>query len=527
MLDFVISGGRIVDGTGRPAYQGAVGIAGDTIVTLGAETPEARETIDAAGRVVAPGFVDIHTHSDYTLLLNRDAESSVLQGVTTELMGNCGMSCAPLRDPDHLPQIVLEYMPGADGRWRGFGEWLGALESHGLSINVASLVGHGAVRMAVLGLESRAAVPEETEAMTRLVEESIEAGAWGLSSGLEYVPGKNAQHEELVALCRAVHRKGGFYATHIRNRDYEYAAAIEEAIETAGAADVPLQISHIAPRWGARPGAAEEAFRAVDRARARGVDVAFDNHPYTRGRGLVVAALPPWALEGGTHRLRERLRDPAQRAAMRDYPQPQWKHVRERRWELLVVYDAPANRHLQGRTIAEIAEERGCDPWDVVCALILDQGDNPNALFWSAPIHDQEDVDESFRRPEGMIMSDGSAVAPRGPYRDTRHIYAYGWASHVLRVYVRERGLLTLEEAVHKMTGRPADRIGLRDRGVLAPGRKADIVIFDPDTVADRATFESPIAFPSGIDTVLVNGRPTVRGGSHTGARAGRVLRRM
>ncbi|HEV8306896.1 MAG TPA: D-aminoacylase [Methylomirabilota bacterium] len=526
MLSLVLRGGRVVDGTGRPAYDADVGLAGDTIVAIGPGLPAASVEMDARGQVVAPGFVDIHTHSDYTLLLNRNAESAVRQGVTTELVGNCGMSCAPLADPVHLPLAIIDYLPGVDIGWRRFAEWLEALGRDGVSINVGGLVGHGALRLAAMGPEPRPATPAEVGRMVGLLEESLEAGAFGLSSGLEYPVGKTATSEELVALATAVGRRGGLYATHIRNRDYSYETAIDEALDTARAARVRLQISHVSPRWGVREGGAEAAMGAIRHARAAGLDVAFDNHPYLLGRGLVMAALPPWAFEGGVRRLRERLRDPRERARMRANENPQWKHVHQGRWDLLSVYDAPANRDLHGQTIQELAAARRCDPWDVVFDLLADEGDNPSSLFWSAPLHRQEDVDATFRDPDCVVISDGSTVAPYGPCRDVRHIYSYGWASHLLRRYVRERGVLTLEGAVHKLTEGPARRMGLTDRGTLGPGQKADLVVFDPATVVDRASFEHPIAFPAGIRYVFVNGVLTVRDGEHTSARAGRLLRR-
>jgi N-acyl-D-amino-acid deacylase len=525
MLDLVIRGGTVVDGTGARGVRADVGVAGDTIACIGSELPPADHILDATGCIVSPGFVDIHSHSDYTLLLNRNAESSVRQGVTTEVLGNCGASCAPLPDPRYLPFLAPEYIPWVDVRWQTFGQWLDVMESGGVSINVVSLVGHGALRAAVMGTDSRPASADEIRDMTKLLEESLEAGAFGLSSGLEYAPGKNAGGDELAALCREVGRRDGFYATHIRNRDYSYLEAIREALTTAAVSGARLQISHVSPRWGAADGSNEVAVAAIDRARESGVDVMFDNHPYTFGRGTVMSALPPWAFEGGVDQLWQRLRDPAQRVAMREYTNPQWKHVHQGRWELLIVYDAPANRELQGRTVAEISQGSGRDPWDVVFDLLLAEGESPNRLLWSAPLHQQGDVDMAFRHPQCIIMSDGSSVAPYGPCRDVRHIYAYGWATNVLRRYVRERGVLSMEEAIHKMSQKPARRIGLTDRGALRVGQKADVVVFDRERVIDRATFDRPISFPQGIRNVLVNGVMTVRDGEHTGARAGRVLR--
>ena len=488
--------------------------------------PTAAVTVDAAGLVVTPGFVDLHSHSDYTLFLNRNAESAVRQGVTTELVGNCGMSCAPLVDPAHLALVLADYLPGVDVRWRSFGEWLAALAEGGVSVNVAALVGHGALRLAAMGPAPRPASPAETEVMTRLLDACLQEGAFGLSSGLEYPAGRPATREELGALAAVAGRRGGLYATHIRNRDYQYLDAVQEALDTAAAAGVRLQVSHVSPRWGVRDGAAEEALGRIERARESGLDIAFDNHPYVFGRGLVMAALPPWAFEGGLPRLHARLRDPAERARLRQNESPQWKHVHQGRWDLIRIYDAPAARALEGQTVADIAAARHQDPWDVVFDLLLAEGDHPGALFWSAPIHRQEDVDATLRDSRSVIMSDGSTVAPYGPCRNVRHIYAYGWSTHVLRRYVRERQVLSLEDAVHKMSGLPARRMGLVDRGTIAPGQRADLVVLDAARAADRATFEQPIAFPEGIHHVFVNGVWTVRASDHTGARAGRILRR-
>ncbi len=526
MLDVCIRGGLVIDGTGVPGRHVDVGVQGDRIVAVGPLPPDAAaHEVDATGHVVAPGFIDVHSHSDYTLLLNRRAESAVRQGVTTELVGNCGMGCAPLTDPQHLPLVALEYLEAGGPAWGGFGEWLAVLQQGGLSINVAALVGHGAIRLAAMGTASRPATPAEVGRMVTLVEQSLDDGAYGFSSGLEYNPGKNAEGSELVALAAAAGRRDGIYATHIRNRDYHYLAAVEEAISTAAQAGVPLQLSHVSPRWGAADGAAEKALHSIEAAHASGIDIWFDNHPYVFGRGLVMSALPPAAFEGGTLALKERLQDPQQRRAMRQYPNPQWKHWREGRWDLLTVYDAPHSRELEMRSLAEIAESTGRDPWDVVCDLLLAEWENPSRLYWSAPIHKQADVDETFRHPRCLVMSDGSVVATYGPYRDTKHIYAYGWAANLLRAYVRERQVLSLEAAVHKISGLPAQRLGLHNRGVLGPGKQADIVIFHPGEVTDHATFDRPIAYAGGVRDVWVNGVQTIAASEHTGALAGQVLR--
>jgi N-acyl-D-aspartate/D-glutamate deacylase len=529
MFDLIIKNGRVVDGTGRPSIQADIAVVGNRIEHVG-QLPDgviARNTIDASGHIVSPGFIDIHTHSDCSLLINRLAESSVRQGVTTELVGNCGMGCAPINDPDKIPLVVLEYRPEIETVWQTFGEWLEILEKGGTAINVAALVAHGPVRMSVLGTAERAPDPSELQEMVNLVEASMEAGAFGFSSGLEYTPGKNADQFELSTLAAIAGRYEGIYATHIRNRDYEYKAAVEEAITTANSANVSLQISHVSPRWGAPKGAAAWSLDKIDHAFENGIDVWFDNHPYILGRGLVMASFPAEVFDGGRDQLRMRLQSPAYRQSLWENIRPQWKFVNEERWDLLLVFEAPNSKNLEGRTIEEISNATGKAPWDVVCDLLMAEWQNPSALYWSAPIHKQEDVDASFLHPRGIIMSDGSAVAPYGPYGEVQQIYAYGWASHVLRRYVRERGLLSLEQAIHKMSGLPAERLGIRDRGVITPGYHADLVIFHPDDIQDRATFDHPIGYPEGIRDVWVNGVHTIANGEHTGALEGKVLRRQ
>ncbi len=528
MIDLLLCGGLLIDGSGNPPKEASIGISGDQIVYVGSDNSEI-ETIkemDISGSVISPGFIDIHTHSDFSLLVNRKAESSIRQGVTTEIVGNCGMGCAPIRDIKHLPLLAIDYLPELDITWNTFGEWLDTLQAGGLSINVAALIGHGPIRMAAMGSDCRQANRSEVQEMVRLVKESMNAGAFGFSTGLEYTPGKCASTDEIIELATAVGDVGGFYATHIRDRDYHFIRAIEEAISIAATSGVSIQISHVSPRWGAPRGANTIAFEKINRAIQEGLDIWFDNHPYTFGRGLVLSTLPNTVLQGGTELLKKHLENADRRNAMADYDNPQWKHRLNNRWDLLTISDAPHNRKYEGQTVEAIASSTNQEPWDVVCNLLLDEVNNPMALYWSAPIHKQADIDASFQHERGIIMSDSSTIAPYGPYSEVRNIYAYGWASYVLRNYVRERGVLSMEEAIHKMSGLPAERLGLKDRGVILPGYKADIVIFEPDKVRDRATRDQPIAFPTGIQYVFVNGVLTVSNGNHTGALAGRVLRR-
>ncbi len=542
--DLVLSEGRIVDGCGNPWYRGDVGIRGDRIVRIAPPGMlRGQRTIHVGDRYIAPGFVDVHTHSDLSLLLNRRAESVVRQGVTTEVLGNCGTSPAPV-SPDHLDDLrhfwgSIASAPGVSWRWRTFAQYLRELERGGLSINVASLAGHSALRLAVMGWAERSPTPEEFARMQELLEEALRAGAFGLSTGLVYPPGCFAETEEIVALGRLVARYGGLYASHIRGERETILEAVAEAIEIGRRAGVPVQISHNAPKYGA-PCDATANLRLVEEARARGQDVTVDNDVHTDLGPALADALPQYLHERSDEELAVLLSNPEARRRIRQEiiqeKRPAFGPVgllRHGRWDRIIVFHSPHTPEAVGQTIATLAQERGQDPFDTYFDLIVANGSKAQALF---DYIDEANIRILLCHPAVMIVSDGQALAPYGFLNDPPPYSpcSYGEFPGVLQRYVRENPVLTLEEAIRKMTSFPAQRFGLHDRGLLRTGARADIVVFDLERVRDRATslfphpypFENyPHRYPEGIDYVLVNGVVVVEEGEHTGAMPGRVLR--
>ena len=543
-LDLVLSAGRIVDGCGNPWYRGDIGIRGDRIACIAPPgTLRGRRTIAVEDRYVAPGFVDVHTHSDLSILVNRRAESVVRQGVTTEVLGNCGMSPAPVAE-EHLDDLRhfwgrLAGAPGVSWRWRTFAQYLRELERGGLAINVASLAGHSALRLAVMGWEERSPTPEELARMQELLEEALQAGAFGLSTGLVYPPGCFAETGEIVALCRVVARYGGLYASHIRGERETILEAVAEAIEIGRQAGVPVQISHNAPKYGA-PCDATANLRLVEEARARGQDVTVDNDVHTDLGPALADALPQYLHRYGDEELSALLADPQARRRIRreilEEKRPAFGPaglLRHGRWERITVFRAPRTPEAVGQTIAALAERRGQDPFDTYFDLIAANGSAAEALF---DYIDEANIRLLLRHPAVMICSDGQVLAPYGFLNDPPpyNPCSYGEFPGVLERYVREDPVLTLEEAIRKMTSFPAQRFGLHDRGLLRPWARADIVVFDLERLHDRATnlFPHPYPlenyphrYPEGIDYVLVNGEVVVEDGEHTGAMPGRVLR--
>lgn len=544
-LDLVLANGRIVDGCGNPWYWGDLGIRRGRIAAIApAGTLRAKRTIAADGRFVAPGFVDIHTHSDLSILVNRRAESMVRQGVTTNLIGNCGMGAAPVVD-ERLADIRhfwgrIAGAPGVTWRWRTMDQYLRALQRGGLGINIAALVGHSALRLAVLGWDERAPTTAELRRMADLLTEGLESGALGLSTGLVYPPGCFAQTAEIVALCRVVRRYHGLYASHIRGERETILEAVAEAIEIGRQAGVPVQISHNAPKYGA-PCDATANLRLVEEARARGQDVTVDNDVHTDLGPALMDALPQDIQDQGSAAIAALLRDPDARrqvrAAIIGDRRPAFGPaglVRHGRWERITILHAPRMPEAIGQTIAALAATRGQDPFDTYCDLIVANGDEAEGLF---DYIDERNIRLLLQHPAVMICSDGQVLAPYGFLNDPPpyNPCSYGEFPGVLERYVRDNPVLTLETAIRKMTSFPAQRLGLLDRGALRPGLAADVVVFDLERIRDRATnlyphtyplANYPHQYPEGIDYVLVNGEIVVEEAEHTGALPGRVLRR-
>jgi len=528
--DLLIRGGRVVDGSGNPWFHADVGVREGTIAAVGdLGDAEADRVIDASGLTVVPGFIDMHAHSDYTLLVDGDAESKVRQGVTTEILGE-HRSAAPQVGPARAELVrSLEGVP-LEPDWTTLGEYFSRLEASGISVNVASYVGTGQVRMAVTGAEDREPSEVELSEMESLVEEAMRDGALGVSSALSYVPNTFMSSEEIVRLARVAARHGGIYATHLRRQDVEIEAGIREAIEIGRRAGIPVHIFHFKVKHPEMWGRFSSYTTLVDEARAEGVNVTADLYPYIAGVTGLAASLPPRFLEGGTEAMLERIRDPAVREEIRrDIARglPGWENevAEAGGWDRMVVsaVRSPENQEYEGLSLARVAELMGEDPVDAMCELLLSEGGNVRMIQHAAA---EEDLEHAITLPWTAIGSDGIAMSPDGfPWLGKPHPRYYGTYSRVLDRYVGEKGLLSFSDAIRKMTSLPAQILGVRDRGLLRPGMRADIVVLDADGVEDRATFENPQVYPLGIEYVFVDGVAVLSRGTHTGARPGRVLR--
>jgi N-acyl-D-aspartate/D-glutamate deacylase len=528
MFDLLVRGGHVLDGTGSPAYRGDVAVQDGRIAALGDGLPleAAREVIEADGLTVAPGFIEIHTHSDFTLLVDGRADSQVCQGVTLEVIGQCGVSCAPFTSAMLPRELVGFHDAGVAVDWRSFGEYLARLEAGGLGVNVAAMVGHGSIRQAIKCDAVDAPTGDELRAMVRLTEEAFDAGAIGFSTGLEYFPGLISPTEEVEALCAVCARRGGLYATHVRNRDVRYDLGFTEAVATARVSGARLQISHIQPKYGAPPRAMAHTLELLDRARREGVDVAFDIIPHGWNHTSVVASLPSWAREGGAARLLERLRDPTLREPMKHNPRPIWRLVADRRWDRIALLHSAANPTLVGMTMQEIGLRRNTDSMDAVLDLLLEEGEDLRNLMWTSSGFDDADIRLCLTQAECAVMSDTMALSPDGPLGQTiGSLSGYGWVARLLGHYVRDEGVLTLPEAVRRITSLPTERLGLADRGRIRPGATGDLVVFDPATVRDTSTLREPRRHPVGFRHVVLGGVPTLRDGRRTAAMPGRVIR--
>jgi N-acyl-D-amino-acid deacylase len=527
--DLVIRGGRLLDGAGNPWFRADVAIRGDRIAVIGQlGDPPARRTIDARNRIVAPGFIDMHSHSDFALLVEGRAESKVRQGVTTEVLGESG-SAAPVIGP------VAEAMKNSLGPlglqldWTDFTGYFARLEKQGISVNVLSFAGSGQLRSAVIGYDNRPPSASELERMKTLLRDAMSQGAFGLSSGLIYPPNSYMKTDELVELAREAARGGGLYISHVRGEGTTLLEALKEAITIGERAGLPVEIFHF-KATGFMRGKILEAVRIIEEARSRGIDIAANQYPYVAGSTGLSASIPSWAHEGGRLKLVERLKDRQARERIKAEMKtgaPGWHNlVKETgNFENIRVASVRSDRNkkFEGRSIADIAKERGTAPEDALMDLLIEEQGNVGAIYFSMI---EDDVKTAMKLPWVSIGSDGTAVSPEGVLgRGKPHPRFYGTFPRILGKYVREEKILTLEDAVRKMTSLPAARLRLSDRGLLRAGMVADVVVFDPERVIDRATFDEPHRYAEGIDVVVVNGQVVLDEGRHTGATPGRVLR--
>jgi len=564
-LDVLITNGRIVDGTGNPWYGADIGIQDGKIAAIGDLTgARACSVIDAKELVVSPGFIDIHSHSDTTLLANGNAESKIRQGITTEANGNCGYSAAPVDEGASRTAIGEITGHGRELNWTTCAAYFDRLAEQGISVNAATFIGHSNVRQSVMGNDERAPTGQELERMKVLVDQGMRDGAIGLSTGLEFVPSGYADTNELIQLCTVVARYGGMYATHQRNRDTHYEQAAQEAIEIGRKARVRVQQSHFVPRYPAHD-KMPALLWLVDQARREGVDVTFDVITPDEAPGelrlklrggyhwawqhLAAQLVPPWGFEGSSDEVLARLRSPEARRRFRSEHIPQWKlfgcpvgkfrilgtdydfpNGVPPKWDGVLLNSCEASPELIGKTFAEIAKLKGMeDPWDaamdVLMAEVEKTGDPMPTIGIMGTSTAERDSLTALKHPAASVCTDRAALAPYGDLAGQRTSNSYGAFARVFRKYVREKGIFTVEEAVRKMTSVPANSLRFLDRGVLRPGARADIAIFDPETIADNATIEEPSRYADGVEYVLVNGQVTIENGDHNGTRAGMVLK--
>ncbi len=527
-LDLIIRGGKIVDGTGNPWFIGDVGIRGDQIVKIERRIDESGEReIDATNLTVAPGFIDIHSHSDLLLLEDGNAQSKITQGVTTEVLGE-GDSAGPYQGKLGRKWASVD---GRSTEWSSLGEYFDLVEQAGISTNVASYVGLNNVWQCVMGQSFDRPTDDQIGEMKQLVEAAMKDGALGLSSQVMMPPGSLATTDEIIQLCEVVARYHGIYSTHIRNEGTGVLESVGEAIEIGERAGVPVDVIHLKIADQKLWGQMNQIIEMIEQARSRGVDVQANVYPYTRGNNNLVSIIPPWAHEGGTDKLLERLADPQQREKIKQDIQgeiPGWyNHLAAvgGDWSRVLVSGESSFKGLtMDRVMALRTQGRAdADLLDELFDFLLEEGGSIGAVYAH---HTEADMNLALRQPWCSVGSDGSAYAIEGPLRrGNPHPRNFGTFPRVLGVYVREQKLLGLEEAIRKMTSLNANKIGLRDRGVLREGTFADVTVFDSSEVIDRATYTDPFHYSEGIRYVIVNGNVVLDDGKHTGARPGRSLR--
>lgn len=532
MYDLLFKNAQVVDGTGSEPFVADVAVSGGKIVRicLGLEEDE-QAVVDASGKILCPGFIDTHTHSDRTALFVSNPDSKILQGVTTEMMGNCGQSLAPISADhyeDFLPYL-LPYVPSdvpVECNWKSTGEMLDRLDEQGHITDLVNFIGHGTVRIAAMGSESRKPTANEMAKMKDYIEEALMSGSAGMSSGLIFPPGCYADTDELVELCGVLAKHGGIYATHIRGEAGSLREAMAEAIEIARRSNCSLHISHHKVMRRFR-GWSEETLKMMEDATTEGIHVTYDVYPYPAGSNGITSLLPPWVNAGGVQKTLDRLVDSMTRVRiLEDFKRdlPGWdNHAKDTGWDRVLIGSSRNDPSIVGKSLQEIADERGTPPDIGYLDLIVDQKAQATIVILS---HSEEDMERILVHPLGMIGSDSQPCAITGPLaKGNPHPRTFGTYPRFLGQYVRERKLLSWEDAICKATGYPAKRFLLDDRGIIREGLRADLVLFNPDTIIDRATYHNSRVAPEGIDYVIKNGQIVVQAGRTTGKVLGKSVR--
>jgi N-acyl-D-aspartate/D-glutamate deacylase len=521
LFDLLILGGMVIDGTGQPRFRADVGVTGGRVDAIGNLCgAEAHDTIDASGMVVSPGFIDPHSHSEPAFLEPEIPQNKLRQGITTEITQHCGGGLSPVTEANigHLSDVVKN--PDGTPRWASLGGLIEAMKQRPLPVNVGFLVPHGTLRAAVLAMDNRPPTAEEMAQMERLLQRELDEGALGMSSGLVYLPGCFAKTDEIINLCRHLAPSGGVYCPHMRNEGYHLEEGIGESLRIIEESGAALQVVHLKAlgkdNWH-KTGAVIEM---LDAARTRGLKVTADQYPYIAGSGGLTTNLPRWVMGGGIGAMLRRLRDPELRTKIRaeyELEATAWDNRgKSLGWENMVVASLQKNKSLEGKSLQQIAEERGQDVVLMMFDLLLEEDGKVSIINYFGS---EESIEQFMKVPYVAVCTDagvptGSGAHPRG----------FGAMPRVLGRYVRERGVISLEEAVRKMTSLPSATFGLGDRGTLQRSAPADIVVFDPDRVIDNSTFANAYQYPSGIEFVVVNGEVEIRGGQFTGRTAGQIL---
>jgi len=527
--DFMISGVRVVDGTGAPWFAGDIGVTGDRIESIGnLDKASAGKTIDGTGLVAAPGFIDVQGQSEFNILVDNRAASKITQGVTTEITGE-GSSIAPVNDRQRKEAEDSAKKYGVTQDWHSLAEYFNHFERSKSAINLGTFVGAGGLRNYVLGKDNRPAADDELEEMRKLVAQAMQQGAFGISTALQYVPDTFASTDEVIELARVARQYGGVYFTHQRSEGDQIFESLNEVFAIAEGAKISTTIWHLKTAYSENWGKLPEVIRRIEAARARGIDVAASVYPYTRASNSLIACFPSWVSEGGTDKMIERLKDPTQRERAkkemdeRGKWQNQWLGSGGPSGVLLIQVLNPELAKYEGMTLEEIGRSMNKDPKDAAMDIAIADRGNSSVVI---SIMDEKDVRSAVSDPLVTFGSDSSAQAEDGPLSKTKaHPRAFGTFPRVIAEYVKKEHTMRLEEAVRKMTSLAASRAGIMDRGILRPGMLADIVVFDPKTIEDVATYSDPLHYSVGVKFVFVNGRPVVWDGSITQERPGRALR--
>lgn len=538
MFDLLIRNAKVMDGSGEKPYEADIAVKGERIEKISPGiAADGRDVIDAGGFIVCPGFIDIHSHSDFTLLENPRAESKVRQGITTEVVGNCGFTAAPVEEAhfEDLMEYLVNTVAITDQvkekwHWPAQHVFIEEIEQKGSAVNIVPLVGHGTIRVAAMGFEKHTPTIFEMDRMRKMLEDELAHGIHGMSTGLQYDPGSFAGTEELIELAKVLAEGGGIYTTHLKSEGSQLFECIDEAVEIAAASGVSVQVSHLKAINPANWGKPRKALNLMDDARQAGINIDFDVYPYTAFGSGLLDLLPPWSREAGAGKMVKLLKNSEDRDKMRhdmNSHDSGWENPMEgTSWEKvrIATVKTEKNRVYEGLNLKQVADAMGCTPEEAVFRLLAEEAGAVKMVFFGMC---EDDVITIMKHPRAMFCTDGRAVAPYGDLgRDKVHPRYYGTYPRILGHYVRERRIMPLEEAVKKMTLLPARKMNLKDRGLIAPGCFADITVFDPDMVIDTATFDAPHSYPRGIEYVIVNGKIVVSKGEHTGNLPGKIIRR-